>query len=89
MKELFELLIQNGGQIVSSNNCSTFEINQARASDRMFVDENSFGFIWIPEIDMCTMEGVEALEKWYPEAVELPEKFKNADWLFKILNKAK
>lgn len=67
--DLFELLVYNGGKIVSSNSVSVNEINQARASNRMLVDENGLGFIWIPTFKNPfpeTVEEVEMFEKCYP-----------------------
>jgi len=89
MKKLFDYLIEYGGQIISSNDLSPEWINQARASDRMWVDENGLGFIWEPDIKRMpeTVEEVEIFEKWYPLEVELPDSLKNPDWLFERLNK--
>lgn len=50
MKDLFRKLRNFGGKIVSSNDCSVSEIEQARVEHRMFVDENGFGYIWFAEI---------------------------------------
>jgi hypothetical protein len=49
MKKLTELLIKHGGKIISSNDCSVLEIAEARADNRMWVDENGFGFIFMPK----------------------------------------
>lgn len=43
---LISLLREKGGAIVSSNDCSPMEIADARATDRFWVDENGFGFVW-------------------------------------------
>lgn len=48
MENLFTLLKEKGGRIVSSNDCSPVEIAEARACDRMFIDEDGFGFIYFP-----------------------------------------
>lgn len=76
MKELFELLKMYGGKIVSSNSLTSEWINQARASNRLYVDENGFGFVWEPNIDKFpeTDKEVEFLEKWYPlDCENMPE----------------
>lgn len=74
MKQLFEYLIQYGGQIISSNDLSPDWINQARASNRMWVDEYGYGFVWEPFVNKLpeTVEEVELFEKWFPLKVELP-----------------
>ena len=51
IKNLLDLLARYGGKIISSNELSPDLINQARASNRMFVDENSLGYVWIPPFD--------------------------------------
>ena len=48
MQQLLEKL-KEGGSIVSSNDCSQLEIAEAKACDRMHVDENGFGFIYFPK----------------------------------------
>lgn len=75
MKKLFDYLIQYGGQIISSNDLSPDWINQARASDRMWVDENGYGFVWEPFVNKIpeTKEEVEMFERWFPLKIELPE----------------
>lgn len=50
MKELFEKLKMNKGKIVSSASCTNLEIAEARACNRMFVDDEGCGFIYFPEI---------------------------------------
>lgn len=47
MKELFEKL-KFGGRIVSSSDCTHSEIAQAQACERMYIDENGFGFVYFP-----------------------------------------
>ena len=64
---LIELLAKHGGKIVSSNDLPTEEIRQARLSERMYVDENSFGYIWIPHFKNgfpTTETEVELFEKY-------------------------
>jgi hypothetical protein len=79
MKNLFELLSKHGGKIVSTNDLNTDEINQARASNRMYVDEDSLGYVWIPAFHgrfPVTVPEVEMFEWCYPLDVELPESLK-------------
>jgi len=47
IKELLEKL-KFGGKIVSTGGCNISEIAQARADGRMYVDEDGFGFIYMP-----------------------------------------
>jgi hypothetical protein len=46
--ELFQKL-KNGGKIVSSASCTELEIAQAKACGRIYVDEQGYGFIYLPE----------------------------------------
>lgn len=87
--KLFGYLAEYGGKIVCSNQLSTEWIKQAVASGRMYVDDNSIGYIWEPEIKNFpeTEEEVLFLEKWYPLKFELPESLKTLDWLHKPINK--
>lgn len=77
IEHLLELLSLHGGVIVCSASCDHEEIRQARASGRMFVDENNIGYIWNPCIkEMPTNEKeVEFFEKWYPLDIEVDENF--------------
>lgn len=45
-KKLFNKLVTYGGAIVSSNECSSLEISEARSGDRFFVDGDGYGFVW-------------------------------------------
>lgn len=85
IESLLELLALHGGSIVSTASLNQNEINQARAGGRMYVDNNSLGFVWIPELKMFpdTVKGVELFEKWYPLEEELPDYLKNNDWIHK------
>lgn len=51
----------------------------------MYVDGNSLGFVWVPDISRLpeTAEEVEFMEKWYPLSVELPDSLKDPSFLFK------
>lgn len=46
--EFLRKLVTGGGKIVSTNDLTVFEISSARAEDRLFVDENGFGFVYFP-----------------------------------------
>lgn len=85
MKNLFELLSKHGGKIVSTNDLNTDEINQARASNRMFVDEDSMGYVWLPPFHgrfPVTVYEVEMAEWCYPLDVSIPE-----EWSIEVLKK--
>jgi len=89
LKKLLDFLATYGGKIISSNDLDSYLINQARASNRMYVDENSLGYVWEPPFAgrfPMTEKEVEMFEWCYPLDVELPEKFKNIDWVNKIFN---
>ena len=76
MKGLLSLLAEHGGSIISSNDLHPDLIAQARASNRMYVDENSLGYVWEPPfagIFPMTKNEVELFERCYPIEVELPE----------------
>lgn len=75
---LFEMLALYGGAIVSTASLDVKNIEQARASGRMWVDENSLGFVWMPGNFSNgpfpeTPEEVELFEKWFPLDEELPD----------------
>lgn len=84
IETLLELLTQYGGEIICTASLDVEQINQARASGRMYVNENSIGFVWMPDIKLLptTEAEVEFFDKWFPLDVEMPEKFKTADFLF-------
>lgn len=44
--QILKKVQEHGGAIVSSNECSQLEIDDARATDRFFVDEDGFGYVW-------------------------------------------
>ncbi|MDP3442632.1 MAG: hypothetical protein Q8T08_07180 [Ignavibacteria bacterium] len=75
IKTLLELLAVHGGEIVSTGCLSIDDIEQARASDRMYVDENSLGYIWMPNFQKFpeTEAEVDFFEKWYPLEIEVPK----------------
>lgn len=77
IKQLLDLLGEYGGRIVSSNSLSPDEINQARASSRMYVDENSLGYVWLPPFEFpTTADEVKLFEAWFPLNVEIPKELK-------------
>jgi len=76
MEKLLELLATHGGKIVSTNDLNPDEINQARASNRMYVDEDSLGYVWLPAFHgrfPVTVSEVEMFEWCYPLEVEIPK----------------
>lgn len=84
LKYLLELLSTYKGSIVSSASLSAEQIRQAQASGRIYVDENSLGYVWEPEPGFpTTEEEVKLFEKWYPLEVEMPEELKTFDWYYK------
>lgn len=84
IETLLELLAQHGGEIVCTASLNVEQINQARASGRMYVDANGIGFVWEPNLKRMpeTDEEVEFFEKWYPLEVELPESLKDPSFLW-------
>ncbi len=81
IENLLELLAKHGGNIISSNDLHSDLINQAIASSRMYVDENSFGYVWEPPFAgrfPMTEEEVAMFEWCYPLPVEVPKHLK--DW---------
>ena len=92
IEDLLELLALHGGKIVSTASLKPNEINQARASERIYVDSNSLGFVWMPKIDFPeTVEDVKQFEKWFPLEEELPDELKTLDWFYmdETIEKAK
>jgi hypothetical protein len=85
IEKLLELLALHGGKIVSTASLTSELIEQARASGRMFVDNNSLGYVWEPDIKQFpeTEEEAEWLEKWYPLPVELPDDLKTPSFLIR------
>lgn len=77
MKQLLEYLLIHGGKIICTSSLQPHWIEQARASNRMWVDENDYGFVWEPEFehgDMPTTDKEVELFEWcYPLTVPMPE----------------
>ena len=88
IKGLLSLLAEYGGKIISSNDLHPDLIAQARASNRMFVDEDCLGYVWEPAFAGRfpeTEKELELFERCYPLDIELPEELKNTDWIDKII----
>ena len=88
LKRLLELLAKHGGSIVSSNSLHPNLVAQAQSSNRIYVDENSLGYIWEPPFAGRFPENDEEIDmfEWcYPIHPELPEELKNLDWVQKII----
>lgn len=85
IEDLLSLLALHKGSIVSTASLPPEFINQARASGRLYVDDNSLGYVWEPDIKRFpeTEEEVEFFKKWYPLKYPLPEKLKDASFLYK------
>lgn len=85
IKNLLDLLAMHGGKIVSTASMEPVWIDQARASGRLYVDENSLGFVWDPPIDKLpeNEKELEELEKWFPLQIELPDSLKDTSFLWK------
>lgn len=84
IEELLSLLALHGGKIVSTASINPFDIKQAEASGRMYVDENSLGFVWEPDIKWFpkTTKEIKFMEKWYPLNYELPDSLKDPSFLW-------
>lgn len=86
IETLLEYLAMYGGQIISSNDLQPEWIEQARASNRMYVDSNSLGYVWEPNFKNglpTTEQEVEQFEKWYPLPVQLPKELEDPSFLWK------
>jgi hypothetical protein len=51
-EDLYELLRSEGGVIRSTGDLDEMDIRQAQASGRMYVDNDGFGFVWFPSLDI-------------------------------------
>lgn len=49
MKDLFDLLKQHGGKIVTSSDVNHLEIADARVDGRMWVDADGIGYVFMPK----------------------------------------
>lgn len=67
IENLLENLALYGGKIVSTASLDPFDIEQARASKRLYVNERGLGFAWEPNFVIPLTESqVIEFEKWYP-----------------------
>ena len=84
IEHLLDNLSKYGGKIISTSQADVNDIQNAMASERMFIDDFGSGFIWQPTIDKFpqTEEEIENFDKWFPIPSELPESLKNLDFLF-------
>jgi hypothetical protein len=74
IETLLGYLAQYGGAIVSTATLSPYDIEQARASGRMWVDSRSLGYVWMPRQGIpTTIEEVQNFDKWYPNDPLIPE----------------
>ncbi len=85
IEDLLALLSEHGGSIINADELEPMDIEQARATGRMFVDENLAAYVWEPGIDEfpTTKESVAFFLKWFPLNIPLPEKLKDPSFLFK------
>lgn len=82
---LLEYLALHGGQIISTKDLQPHWIEQARASNRMYVDEWSLGYVWEPHFKdglPTTEKEVEEFEKWYPLETPLTKELEDPSFLF-------
>jgi hypothetical protein len=94
IETLLGYLAEHGGQIVSSSSLSPMWIEQARASNRMYVDENSLGYIWepvfetngIPRFPISDKE-IELFEWCFPLDVPIPSELSDPEKVAKWLHK--
>lgn len=89
INDLLSMLAEHGGKIISSNDLHPDLIAQARASNRMYVDENSLGYVWEPPFAgrfPMTENEVELFERCYPIEPELPADL-NFENLWKRMNR--
>jgi hypothetical protein len=89
IEDLLNLLASYGGEIVSTASLSPQWIEQARVSNRLYVDENSLGFVWEPDIKRMPENDEELafFEKYYPLPVEMPPELSNPEIFFKNVEK--
>ena len=84
---LLSLLAEHGGAIISSNDLHPDLIAQAKASNRMYIDENCLGYVWEPPFAgrfPRNEKELDLFKRCYPLDFELPEKLKNTDWIDRI-----
>ena len=92
MEDLLEYLTLYGGKIVSTAHMEPMWIEQAKASGRLYVDEeNRRGFVWEPDIkDFPTNETeLDFLERWYPLPIDLPGEMNTIEYAKGIIERSK
>lgn len=73
MKELLEKLATEGGMIICTSVMDEEMINQSRASNRLWVNDDGIGYSWEPNrLLPTTEEEVRLFEEYYPLPVETP-----------------
>lgn len=64
--DLFGLLVEYGGKVVNTGTLSEMEINQARVSNRIWIDNEppnlGLGYVWIPTFKNTHPETLEEIE---------------------------
>ena len=91
IEDLLLLLANYKGRIESTASLTVHDIEQAKVSNRLFVDEYSLGYVWSPDFPK-TDDEVEAFEKWYPLESEMPEELNNIQPILDkidLINKSK
>jgi len=91
IEDLLLLLANYKGRIESTASLTVRDIEQAKASNRLFVDEYSLGYVWSPDFPTADDE-VEDFEKWYPLESEMPEELNNIQPILDkigLINKSK
>lgn len=71
MDMLIKMLIEGGGKIISSNDCTRSEIAQAAACNRMHIDENGFGFIYLPKQESIASGRRNRLDLMFPSEISI------------------
>ena len=64
IQAMLDRLGKEGGIIVSSHECSNLEIAQAQANNNFYVDDDMYGFVYVPHtiqqiIDISKMKSDE------------------------------
>lgn len=74
VNQLVRQLIEEGGAIVSSNDCHEIEIADARACGRFAVDNNDMGFVRRTKKWLERIEKISVVMEELKSAAELAEK---------------
>jgi hypothetical protein len=72
LKQILEQLVNEGGAIVTTNECSEMEIADAKATGRMTVDENGIGYVrryreWLNRHKTCVQPDCQNVQSVPPE----------------------